>query len=159
MIFGGRNTLMSMIGPDVAMCGPIWSAMHVVIVERYKEGRKAMKSIFGGAGSFRWGTNTGLLLLPIVTLVQPVLGVALALTLLIQGFVSVKVGIMEARSVKDLGIAGVTAAVLASNGAAWGLATGVILCLVVYGRDFFRGEPDATFGAMLRAQEGQAAEN
>ena len=159
LIFGGRNTLMSMIGPDVAMCGPIWSAMHVVIVERYKEGRKAMKSIFGGAGSFRWGTNTGLLLLPIVTLVQPVLGVALALTLLIQGFVSVRVGIMEARSVKDLGIAGVTAAVLASNGAAWGLATGVILCLVVYGRDFFRGEPDATFGAMLRVQEGQAAES
>ena len=72
---------------------------------------------------------------------------------------TVKVGIMEARSVKDLGIAGVTAAVLASNGAAWGLATGVILCLVVYGRDFFRGEPDATFKAMLRAQEGQAAES
>ena len=66
---------------------------------------------------------------------------------------------VEARSLKDLGIAGVTAAVLASNGAAWGLATGVILCLVVYGRDFFRGEPDATFEAMLRAQEGQAAES
>ena len=46
------------------------------------------------------------------------------------------------------------AAVLASNGAAWGLATGIILCLVVYGRNFFRGEPDATFEAMLRAQGG-----
>lgn len=145
LIFGGRNTLMSIIGPDVAMCGPLWAAMHVVIVERYKEGKKAMRSIFGGSGSFRWGTNTGLLLLPIVTLVEPVLGVALALTLLIQGYVSIRVGIKEARSQRDLGIAGITAAVLAIQGAAWGLAVGIVLCLVIYGKKFFTGEDDNTF--------------
>lgn len=63
-------------------------------------------------GSFRWGTNTGLLLLPIVSLVQPILVVALALTMLIQGFVSVKVGALEARNQRDLGVAGVIDAVL-----------------------------------------------
>lgn len=145
MIFGGRNAIMSVIGPDVAMCGPLWAAMHVVIVERFKEGRKAMGSIFGGAGSFRWGTNTGLLLMPIVSLVQPILGVALALTLLIQGYVSVRVGIMAARSQRDLGIAGIVAAVLATRGAAWAFAVGVILCLLIYGRHFFSGEDDQTF--------------
>lgn len=145
LIFGGRNALMGVIGPDVAMCGPSWSAMLVVITERYKEGRKAMKSLYGGAGSFRWGTNTGLLLLPIVTLVEPVLGVAMALTLLVQAYVSVRIGIMEARSQRDLGIAGVTAGALALLGAAWGLGVGVLLCLVIYGRDFFRGENDGTF--------------
>ena len=112
IIFGGRNSIMSFIGPDVTMCGPLWAAMHVVIVERYKQGKKAMHSIIGGSGSFRWGTNTGLLLLPIVSLVKPVLGVALALTLIIQGFVSVRVGVMESKSQKDLGKAGVTAALL-----------------------------------------------
>ncbi|WP_214609518.1 hypothetical protein [Gulosibacter macacae] len=144
LIFGGRNAVMSIIGPDVAMCGPLWAAMHVVIVERYKQGRNAMRSIFGGSGSFRWGTNTGLLLLPIVTLVQPILGVALALTLVIQGFVSVRVGIMEARNQTDLGIAGVTGAVLATQGATWGFVTGIILVLVVYGRSFFTSKRDGT---------------
>ncbi|MFP2771058.1 hypothetical protein [Oceanisphaera sp. KMM 10153] len=145
MIFGARNSVMSILGPDVAMCGPLWAAMHVVIVERFSQGKKAMYSIFGGAGSFRWGTNTGLLFMPIVTLVQPILGVALALTLLIQGYVSVRIGVMEARSQRDLGIAGIVAAVLATRGATWAFAVGVVLCLLVYGRDFFKGEEDATF--------------
>ncbi|MGB2064756.1 MAG: hypothetical protein ACPHUL_06355 [Marinomonas gallaica] len=145
MIFGARNSVMSILGPDVAMCGPLWAAMHVVIVERFSQGKKAMKSIFGGAGSFRWGTNTGLLFMPIVTLVQPILGVALALTLLIQGYVSVRIGVMEARSQRDLGIAGIVAAVLATRGATWAFAVGVVLCILVYGRDFFKGEKDTTF--------------
>ncbi|WP_448855155.1 hypothetical protein [Corynebacterium camporealensis] len=144
LLFGGRNMLMSIIGPDIAMCGPLWAAMHVVIVERYKQGKRAMRSIFGGAGSFRWGTNTGLLLLPIITFVEPILNVGLALTLIIQGFVSVRVGIMEAKNQKDLGIAGVTAAVLAAQGATWGFAAGLIMVAVVYGRDFFRDERDGT---------------
>ncbi|MGE7991402.1 hypothetical protein ACQKPE_10205 [Pseudomonas sp. NPDC089554] len=145
LIFGGRNALMSIFGPDVAMCGPKWAAMLVVVIERFKGGPRAMQSIIGGMGSFRWGTNTGLLLLPVVTLVQPILGVALALTLLIQGYVSVRLGILEARSQRDLGIAGVIGAVLAIKGASWAFAVGVVLCLLIYGRNFFRGENDGTF--------------
>lgn len=145
LIFGGRNAVMSILGPDVTMCGPMWAAMQVVVVERFKDGKKAMNSIFGGSGSFRWGTNTGLLLLPIVSLVQPILGIALALTLLIQGYVSVKIGILEARSERDLGIAGITGAVLATKGAAWAFAVGILLCLLIYGKQFFTGENDKTF--------------
>jgi len=144
-IFGARNFIMSVAGPDIAMCGPLWAAMHVVVVERYTQGKKAMDSIFGGAGSFRWGTQSGLMLMPIVTLVQPILGIALALTLLIQGYVSVRIGVMEARSQRDLGIAGIVGAILATRGATWAFAAGVILCILVYGRDFFRGETDKTF--------------
>lgn len=145
MIFGGRNFLMSILGPDVVMCGPLWAAMHVVIVERYKQGKASMNSIFGGSGSFRWGTNTGLLLLPIVSLVQPILGIALALTLLIQGFVSVRIGVMEARSQRDLGIAGVIAAILTIKGATWAFAAGILLTALIYGRNFFKGDVDTTF--------------
>ncbi|MFU8784932.1 hypothetical protein [Aliidiomarina sp.] len=145
LIFGGRNLGMSIFGPDVVMCGPLWAAMHVVVVERYKKGKAAMDSIFGGSGSFRWGTNTGLLLLPIVSLVQPILGIALALTLLIQGYVSVRIGIMQAQSQRDLGIAGVIAAILVIKGATWAFAIGVVLCLLIYGKQFFSGEADTTF--------------
>ena len=158
LLFGGRNAIMSMIGPDIAMCGPLWAAMHVVIVERYKQGQRAMKSVFGGAGSFRWGTNTGLLLLPIITFVKPILAVGLALTLIIQGFVSVRVGIMEAKNQKDLGIAGVTAGVLATQGAAWGFAAGIIMLVVVYGKDMFKDERDGTLRHFdeVAADEGYA---
>lgn len=145
LIFGGRNAAMSIIGPDVTMCGPIWSAMQVVMIERWKKGRQAMDSFFGGVGSFRWGTNTGLLLMPIVSLVEPILGVALALTLLIQGYVNMKIGVLEARSGKDLGIAGVVAAILSIKGAGWAFAAGILMCALIYGKDFFTGEADNTF--------------
>lgn len=156
LIFGARNAFMSIFGPDVAMCGPKWAAMLVVVIERFKGGPKAMQSIIGGVGSFRWGTNTGLLLLPVVTLVQPILGVALSLTLLIQGYVSVRLGILEARSQRDLGIAGVIGAVLAIKGASWAFGIGVVLCLLIYGKNFFKGEVDGTFAKDVKAVGGNA---
>ncbi|QOX62131.1 hypothetical protein FRZ06_01580 [Anoxybacterium hadale] len=131
IVFGLRNTIMSVLGPDITMCGPLWAAMQVVVCERYKHGEKAMESINSGAGSFRFGTLTGYFLLPIITLVKPVLGVALASTMLIQGYVSVRVGVMKAKTFNDLGIAGVMGAVLATRGAAWGLAVGIVLCLLI----------------------------
>ena len=145
LIFGGRNTFMSIFGPDIVMCGPLWAAMQVVVIERYKDGKAAMNSLFGGSGSFRWGTNTGLLLLPIVSLVEPILGIALSLTLLIQGYVSVRIGILESRSNRDLGVAGIIGAVLVARGATWAFAVGIILTLLVYGSDFFRGENEKIF--------------
>ena len=131
MIFGLRNMLMSIVGPDLTMCGPLWAAMQVVICERYKAGRDAMDSIHGGALSFRMGTLTGYLILPIVTLVKPILGIALAATMLIQGYVSVRVGVMKSKTFNDLGIAGIIGAVLATRGATWGLITGIILCILI----------------------------
>jgi hypothetical protein len=155
LIFGARNTLMSIFGPDNAMCGPLWAAMHVTTTERYKKGPKYMQSIYGGAGWFRWGTNTGLFLLPIVSLLEPILGVALALTLLIQGFVSIRVGIMESASKVDLGVAGVIGAILAVKGAAWGFAAGIILCALIYTVDFFKNESDGIFSEQPATEEAK----
>lgn len=152
-IFGGRNVIMSVFGPDITMCGPMWAAMQVVVVERYKDGKKAMDSLFGGAGSFRWGTNLGLLLLPVVTLLEPILEIALALTLLIQGYVSFRIGVMVSRSQRDLGIAGVVGAVLTVKGAAWSFAVGIVLCLLIYGKQFFTGEDDRSEAAVDQTRE------
>lgn len=131
MIFGLRNMVMSIIGPDITMCGPLWAAMQVVVSERFKHGRESMDSINGGAASSRFGTLIGYFILPIVTLIKPILGIALASTMLIQGYVSIRVGAMKARTFNDLGIAGVMAAIVATRGAAWGLASGIILCILV----------------------------
>lgn len=132
IIFGGRNLVMSIAGPDISMCGPIWAAMQVVVCERFKQGPKAMESINSGAGSFRWGTFTGYFFAPIVSTVKPILGVGLASTMLIQGYVSVRVGVLKSRAFNDLGIAGVAGAILAVRGASWGLSAALILTALVY---------------------------
>jgi hypothetical protein len=132
IIFGGRNILMSIFGPDISMCGPLWAAMQVVVCERYKHGPAAMESINSGAGSFRWGTWVGYFLAPVLATVKPILGVGLVSTMLIQGYVSVRVGIMKARSFNDLGIAGVAGAIVATRGAAWGLGAAILLTLLIY---------------------------
>ena len=108
--------------------------------ERWKKGRSSMDSIIGGISSFRMGTFTMYWLLPLVSLTKPILTAALSLTMTIQGFVSVYVGVREARSLKDLGIAGVVAGILVAKGAAWAFGAGLILCLVIYGVDFFKGD-------------------
>ena len=131
MIFGARNVLMGVFGPNLTMCGPLAAAMQVVLCERYKNGEETMNSIHGGAISYRYGTFLGYFLLPIVTLVKPILGIALAATMLIQGFVSVRVGVTKSKTVNDLGIAGVMAAIIAVKGAALGLAAGIVLCVFV----------------------------
>lgn len=132
IIFGTRNLIMSVFGPDISMCGPLWAAMQVVICERYKHGPEAMESVNGGAGSFRFGTWTGYFLAPILATVKPILGVGLISTMLIQGYVSVRIGVLKARSFNDLGIAGVAGAILATRGAAWGLGAAIILTLLIY---------------------------
>jgi hypothetical protein len=138
IIVGLRNVGMSMFGPDASMCGPMWAAMQVVECERYKHGREAMDSLIGGVASFRLGTFFAYFLMPIVSLVKPILPIALSLTLLVQGYVAVRIGILKARTYNDLGVAGVVGAVLISRGAAYAFAVGIVLCALIYGRDFFR---------------------
>lgn len=117
---------------------------EVVVCERYKKGRDSMQSLFGGAASFRFGTLTGYFLLPIVTLVTPILPIALALTMIVQGFVSVRIGALQAKSFTDLGIAGIIGGVLLAKGSAYALGIGIVCCILAYGKDFVKG--DTTFG-------------
>jgi len=60
----------------------------------------------------------------------PILGVAPSLTLLIQGYASVRLGILEARCQRDLGIAGVIARYWRSRGRAG--HSGLALCCVCW---------------------------
>lgn len=138
MIVGIRNIGMSMMGPDASICGPMWAAMQVVECERYKHGPEAMDSLVGGVASFRLGTFVSYFILPIVTLVKPILPISLALTMLVQGYVAVRVGVLKARTFNDLGVAGIVAAVLITREAAAAFGVGIILCLLIYGKDIFR---------------------
>lgn len=127
LISGFRNIVMSFITPYVPLCGPLWAAVTAAVSQRYKEGREAMDSLFGGVGTFRWVTFICVTLVPVVSLVQPVLPVALSLTLLVQGYVCTRLAMDMCTNDLERGISGVMGAVLATRGAAWGLVVGIIL--------------------------------
>ena len=131
LISGLRNIVQAVLIPYVPMCGPLWAAVTASVSQRYKEGREAMDSIYGGVGTFRIMTCVSVALIPIVSLVQPILPVALSLTLLVQGYICTRLAMSMCESELDMGIAGVMAAVLATKGAAWGMGIGIILHLLL----------------------------
>lgn len=127
IISGIRNLIESLFFAYPPLAGPLWAAVTASVAERYKEGPEKMESIYSGVGSFRWTTFIAVSLVPIVTFVQPILPAALSLTLLVQGFICVRLAIDLSITDIDKGIAGVMGAVIASRGAAWGLGIGIIL--------------------------------
>ena len=134
LISGIRNIIMALICPYTQLCGPLWAAVTAAISQRYKDGRKEMDSIFSGAGTFRWMTFVGVTIVPIVSLLEPVLPVALSLTMLVQGYICTRLAMNICKTDTDRGIAGVMGSILALKGAAWGLVVGIILFLIL--RDF-----------------------
>lgn len=131
LISGLRNVIQSITIPYATLCGPLWAAVTASVSERYKEGREQMDSIFSGVASFRIASFIGVSLLPIVTLLRPVLPVALSLTLLVQGFVCTRIAMQYTETNAQKGIAGVMGAVLATQGAAWGLGVGIVLHFLI----------------------------
>lgn len=132
LVSGIRNIVMSLTCPYTQMCGPLWAAVTAAVSQRYKEGYDAMESIYSGAGTFRWSTFVCVALMPISSLLQPVLPVALSLTLLVQGYICAQLAMNMCEDDIERGICGVMGCVLAARGAAWGLAVGLILYFLLY---------------------------
>jgi len=68
------------------------------------------------------------------------------------------VGVLKARTFNDLGVAGIVGAVLISRGAGYAFAVGIVLCLLIYGKDFFRNwasydkKKDPVFNAQIEPE-------
>jgi len=126
-----RNALHAFLAPYPGLAGPLWTAAAATMAERYKYGRKAMDSIYSGAGTF-WITGfIALFALPLVSFFQPVLPIALSLTLVLTGYICLMVGFEQLNTNTERGIAGTMGVVLAVYGAGWGLATGAVLYVLV----------------------------
>jgi hypothetical protein len=132
-----RNFLEGCIMPTVTLAGPVWAAMTVAVTERYKLGRKAMDSIFGGSGSFNFMKFASCLILPLVCIFKPALPVALSLTLMIQGFACAYIAMRLVHTNSERGVAGVTGGALAAGGPLVGLAVGLVLSFVLLGKEAF----------------------
>lgn len=132
IIAGVRNLILALICPFTPLSGPLWAAISIAICERYKEGRKAVDTIFSSMGSFRISAAICVTLMPVASLCKPVLPIALGLTLLVQGFACSYIAIDTVKNDKiAAGIAGVVGAIIAMKGVTWGLGIGIVLFLIL----------------------------
>lgn len=131
ILCGIRNLIEGSMFPTVTLAGPLWAAMTVAVAERYKQGRQAMDSIFGGSGTFNIIKWMCVLSLPLVAFFRPILPIAIALTIMVQGFACFYIAMEMVKTKEEQGVAGVCGAILAIGGPLYGLASGVILYLII----------------------------
>ena len=152
-----RNGLHALFAPWPGLAGPLWTAAHATVAERYGMNRKAMQSIYSGGGTFWIAGFVALFILPLVTLFKPVLPIALSLTLVITGYICIMVGIEQLRNSTERGVAGIVAVVLAMpdpKSTVYAVVIGIVLYLLVERRGKSKASEAEAAGAEppLRAQ-------
>lgn len=136
LISGLRNLILGIFIPFPPLAGPLWVGMTVSVAMRYREGKKAMKSLLGGMSSFRIATFISVILIPVVSFMKPVIGVGSAITLLFQAYVCARIGMEYCKTDLDKSIAGIMAAVLAFKGSGWALVVGFAMNILLSNMDF-----------------------
>ncbi len=153
IITGVRNLILAIFCPFTALAGPLWAAVTVSIGERYKEGKESMKSLFGGLGSFKLSTALCVLILPLTGLLQPVLPVALAVTLVVQAYACSYIAIEQVKDDRSAaGTAGITGATVYIASLNWALVVGILSYILIEGGTF-----GIEFGAIKEKRKKPAA--
>lgn len=134
MISGLRNLIMGTVCPYGPLCGPLWAGGTISVAERYKHGRAAMDSIFSGLGTYVLFNFFATLFLPIMTFFEPVYPLGLSLTYVVQAYACAYISIDMLHTKEERSIGAIMGIVLATRGSAWGLATGIVLYLLVGGK-------------------------
>jgi hypothetical protein len=131
-----RNFLVLLINPFFPTQGALWTGVHVVVVERWKKGPKEMPSIFDGLGSYYlMGLPILYFTLPFITLMKPLMQMALTLTLILTGFACAYVAMAIPKKNTEMASA-LLIAVFITFFSAWiGLLVGILLSVVVIGLD------------------------
>lgn len=129
-----RNLLHAFLAPWPGLAGPLWTAAHATVSERYSKGRQAMDSIYSGGGTFWIAGFAALFILPLVTLFKPVLAIALSLTLVLTAYICIMVGMEQLKNSTQRGVAGIVAVTLAMpdpKSTVYAIVVGVVLYLLV----------------------------
>jgi hypothetical protein len=140
-----------MAGPFIPLHGPMWTGVHVFLVEKYKTGRSYMDSLFTGMFNWYWPAFILALLVPVVTFMKPLLPVALSITLILTGFACAYIAISMVKTPASQGYAFFVGMIIAKFGPAWGLAIGVALYFLLMVKDL------PVFGGSERSETAAAA--
>ena len=133
---GIRNGLLGLFAPFFPTQGAMWTGVQVIIVQRWAQGKEAMDSLHSGLISYyMMGIPLLFFLKPLLTGLQPLLYVALALTLMLTAFACAYVAMSIPRNNTSRGTVLLIGAGLAFFDPWTGLALGVIATLVMVGWD------------------------
>jgi len=137
---GIRNAIMSVAAPMFPTQGSLWTGVHVIIVNRWAEGRKSMDSLYSGIFSYYFfGVPILYLFLPLSTGLTPLLPIALALTLVMTGFACAYVAMDIPRNPIERGVVLFGGVCLALFDPFPGLVATILTCVLLLG---FKHEPE-----------------
>lgn len=131
-----RNAVMGLFSPFFSTQGVLWTGVHVVIVKRWEQGEEKMKSLFAGIASYNIMGFSALLLLflPLLTLLKPVLPVALLLTLMLTAFACAYIALDMITTKEEKGAVILSGMALTMFDAWLGLVVSVVVVLVLVGK-------------------------
>ena len=123
---GIRNALMGLFAPFFPTQGALWTGVHVIIVQRWRQGRETMDSLHSGIASYYlMGLPIIFLALPLLTGLKPLLGIALSLTLILTGFACAYVAMAIPREPAERGVVLLTGMAIALFPPWIGLLSGI----------------------------------
>lgn len=146
---GIRNAIMGVVAPFFTTQGVLWTGIQVVLLKRWAMGREKIDSLYDAIGSFYvFGIPVLFVLLPVVTLLQPLLPVALAVTLILTGFACAILALSMVRDATERGAMVITAMAFAIMEPWLGLLIGLVTVALLVGPKVFIPEQDEAQGAV-----------
>ena len=138
-----RNFGSALVAPFFPTQGTLWTGVHVIVVNRWKEGPGAMRDLHSGMLSYYLMAIPFIyFLLPLLTGLKPLLGIALSLTLVLSGFACAYIGMTIPRDATSRGTALLTGTALAVFEPWLGLLVGISACLLMVGLERKQGSPE-----------------
>ncbi len=139
MATGIRNILMGLTSPFFATQGVLWTGIQVILLKRWAEGRDKVDSFFDSIGSFyALGLPVLFILLPLVTLLEPLLPLALAVTLILTAFACATLALSLVDDATERGAMVITAMAFSVFDPWLGLLVGIIAIAVLCGPGVFK---------------------
>ena len=140
-----RNFASALVAPFFTTQGSLWTGVHVLVVKRWAAGPASMRDLHSGMISYYlMALPIIYFLLPLLTALKPLLGIALSLTLILSGFACAYIGMTLPRDASSRGAALLTGAGLALLEPWQGLLLGIVVCVALVGRDTPRADAPVT---------------
>lgn len=137
-----RNCVMAVFAPFFSSQGVLWTGMHVIVVQRWRQGRESMDSLFGGISSlYLFGMPIMFFILPVITALSPMMSIALSISLILTGFACAYVAMVIPETPEERGVALLTGTSLALLEPWVGLLVGIVATFLIVG--FKKIERDA----------------
>ncbi|MFT6267951.1 MAG: hypothetical protein ACJAVV_000756 [Alphaproteobacteria bacterium] len=138
MATGIRNAMMGIVAPFFGTQGVLWTGIQVILLKRWAQGRDKVDSIFDSIGSFyAFGLPFLFILLPLVTLLEPLLPVALAVTLILTAFACATLALSLVSDATERGAMVITAMAFSLFEPWLGLLVGLITIAALCGFKVF----------------------